>query len=403
MRILVLATTFPRRAGDTVPMFVHDLAVEMDKLGHEVSVLAPHAPGAARREQMGPLDVHRFRYFAPVSRQRLAYGGGILNNVRGSLLAKMQVAPFAAQFVRHARRVCREQRIEAVHSHWVIPCGYVGSWVAKGQGVPHVATMHAGDVAGLAKLPARERISGYVLHRTERIVAVSNYIADRFRACVSEADRALLEPRLSVMPMGVDVGGLQSGPADGEAAGETVLFIGRLVEKKGVPTLLEAMKGILRERPHAKLLVCGTGPLREQLEATARAAGIAGSVRFLGFVTDEQKARLLRARPILAVPSIEASSGDVEGLPVTILEGLAAGCAVVATRTGGVADVLVDGENGVLVQPGDVADLSRAIAGLLESPQARRRLGDEARQRAWSFDWPRIAKAYEALFAASAR
>jgi glycosyltransferase involved in cell wall biosynthesis len=394
--LLVIATTFPRRLDDTLPRFVFDLALHMQRLGDRIHVLAPHAAGAAEKEDLGGISVRRFRYFRSDHPRALAYGGGILNNVRTSPVARSQILSFTFRLMRETKRMAQETEASAIHSHWVIPCGVAAAHVVGRRGLRHVATMHAGDVAGLLKLPGKGRVAHYVLARTAHVVAVSNFVADRFLTCVAPRDRADAREKVIVLPMGVDVADLSAGPV---AAMEprSLLFVGRLVEKKGIHVLLSAVARLKDEFPDVRLLVCGTGPLRPALEDQVQRLGLGSNVEFKGFVKEEEKRALLRAKPLVIVPSIESEGGDFEGLPVAVLEGLAAGCLVVASRAGGVTDVLRDGENGLLVESGDVDGLASAIRRGLRDEGLGIGLGRRAQADSAAFDWPVIAAAYQRL------
>jgi len=320
----------------------------------------------------------------------------MLNNVRTSSVARSQIPSFTLKLMREAKRMAKDTNATAIHSHWVIPCGVAAAHVVGRHGLRHVATMHAGDVAGLLKLPGKERLAHYVLARTDHVVAVSNFVADRFLSCVASPDRADAREKVLVLPMGVDVGDLTVGPAAVVTA-RSLLFVGRLVEKKGIHVLLSAVGRLKEEFPDVHLLVCGTGPLRPVLEDQVRRLGLGSNVEFKGFVKEEAKRELLRAKPLVVVPSIESEGGDFEGLPVAVLEGLAAGCLVVASRAGGVTDVLRDGENGLLVESGDVDGLAAAIRRGLRDDSLAIGLGRRAQADAAAFDWPVIAAAYQRL------
>lgn len=396
MRALVLATTFPRSEADTIPAFVRDLSAEIASRGHAIHVLAPHAPGALLHEKWGPLEIHRFRYFIS-SYQRLAYGAGILNNVRRSHLAKLQVPLLSIQMMRHAARIAKRTNAEIIHSHWLLPSGIVGARVATKLRIPHVVTLHAGDVAGLSRLPGRAAIARYVIQRSSKVIAVSGSVANALKAIIADDTRPVLDERLEIMPMGVDTAAFQWSESPLPAT-PTFLFVGRLVEKKGILFAIEAFSHVHATDPSARLIVCGDGPLRRELEDRIEELHLSSAVDVRGPVPEAEKRLLLQRRPILLVPSITAMNGDIEGLPVTILEGLAAGCPVIASRTGGTPEAIQHDKNGILVNPRDARGLADAMIKLLRDPEHCRRLSTAAVVTAREFDWRAIGSHYDRIF-----
>jgi glycosyltransferase involved in cell wall biosynthesis len=154
-----------------------------------------------------------------------------------------------------------------------------------------------------------------------------------------------------------------------------VLFLGIVCERKGVHDLLRAWPAVLRRVPDARLVLAGSGDV-VAARALARELGIAESVETPGWILGEDKARLLREATAFALPS------HFEALPMSVLEAMAAGLPVVATRVGGVPTAIDDGGSGILLEPRDVAGLACALTTLLTDAPARRRMGEAARRAA---------------------
>jgi glycosyltransferase involved in cell wall biosynthesis len=175
---------------------------------------------------------------------------------------------------------------------------------------------------------------------------------------------------LTVVPMGVDLAGAHMAGLGARRRKYRIVFVGRLVEKKGVEYLIEAIrKGLakdtprdLRLNPATTAIIIGDGPLRAELEAQAKDLPI----EFRGQQTQLEVLRDLAKATIAAIPSVTALSGDQEGLPVTLLEAAAAGAFIVASDLPGINEVVVDGETGLLVPPRDATALLRALRTGLE-------------------------------------
>jgi glycosyltransferase involved in cell wall biosynthesis len=176
-----------------------------------------------------------------------------------------------------------------------------------------------------------------------------------------------------------------------------VLGLGRLVEKKGFAFLVEAAARV----PAVFIALAGEGDLRPELEA--QAASVKAPVRLVGALDRASVAAALGAAEIVVVPSVVDRAGNVDGLPNVLLEAMAAGRAVVASRVAGIPDVMTDGVDGILVPPNDPAALAAAMARLAADPALRRRLGDAARSTVTRrLSWDRAALTFEESYAAAA-
>jgi len=153
----------------------------------------------------------------------------------------------------------------------------------------------------------------------------------------------------------------------------TILFAGRLSREKGVHVLLEAMPAVLRARPHAVLDVAGDGPRRPDLERQARRLGITSSVRFLGPRSPCELHELYERARVFALPTLW-----MENCPISVLEAMAHSRPVVATRVGGLPELVRDGETGFLFERGNPTDLATRILEVLAAPARARAFGDRA-------------------------
>lgn len=171
----------------------------------------------------------------------------------------------------------------------------------------------------------------------------------------------------------------------------TIVFVGRLVELKGVSFLLKAANSILKDGVSAQFVIAGDGPLKQRLVEEARVLGISEHVHFIGFRKDIPK--ILSITDILVVPSLW------EGLPLTVLEAMFAGKAIVATKVGGIPEASKDGDSGILVSPRDTVGLMDGILSLLKNPEKRKNMGERAKERAIKyFDVERMVKEYERIY-----
>ena len=180
-----------------------------------------------------------------------------------------------------------------------------------------------------------------------------------------------------MIPMGIQTGLFAP---EGVPRERSVLFLGRLVPVKGVDTLIDAMKRV----PSATLTVAGSGPLKDDLRK--RASMIGDRVAFAGTLQGSAKRTALSLARVLAVPSVVLPGGRTEGLPVVVLEGMAAGCVVVASDVGGIGEVLQDGWSGFLVKPRDERALAERIQWILDHPELADAIANRARVSVRAFE-----------------
>jgi glycosyltransferase involved in cell wall biosynthesis len=308
-------------------------------------------------------------------------------NMRASWLAILQV-PFllSAQTWRIRRR---SEHIDVVNSHWMVPSGLTAAWArGRRRRFRHVLHVHAADVYLLATLPFGSRLARYVLRRTDAVLADGSHVRTALDELVGFSTGATLRP------MGAWVDDFQAAveaTPNRHQAGYLV-FVGRLVEKKGVTYLIEAMETIRRHHPQLGLVIIGDGPLRASLEADRRRLGLEEAIEFVGALPHDEVIRVIRRSRLAVVPSVIDAKGETEGMPTVVIEMMAAGLPVVGSDVDGIPDVIDHGRNGWLARPADPADLSATILQALESDDHGVR--ESALTTAASHDWAEVALAY---------
>jgi len=328
VKVAVLTTSYPRFPGDAAGRFVADAVERVRGRGVEVEVVGPE----------------QFRHFG------IAYGHGVVGNLRQRPWLALLIPALLASFVRAARRA----DADLLHAHW-IPAG----WVAARAGRPYVLQVWGTDVELARRAP---RLARAVLRRARLVIAASTALADDAR-------------RLGAREVRVIPGGVDLPEAVGEEAEPPeVLYAGRLSKEKGVLELVEASPGL-------NLVVVGDGPLRAQVPQAR------------GFVPNDELQRLYARAAVVVCPSRR------EGFGMSCLEAMAQGRPVVASDVGGLKDLVVHGETGLLVPPGDPVALRAAIVQLLGDRDLRGRLGTAARERVRErFSWKTVTDATVAAY-----
>ncbi|MBT9329476.1 glycosyltransferase [Paracidobacterium acidisoli] len=278
-------------------------------------------------------------------------------------------------------RTLRGSRPVLLHAHFAVDAA-IALPLCRRLGLPLVVTLHGYDVTRSDEALRCSAPGRIFLHRRQRLfeqaslfLCVSDHIRQR------AIERGFPAERLLTHRIGVDLSLFSPGPsADREPV---VLFVGRLVEKKGCAHLIEAMAQVQCARPEARLVLIGDGPLRVPLEAQARQS--LRNVVFLGSQPAEEVRAWMRRARLLAAPSIVAADGDSEGLPVVLCEAQAMGLPVVGYRGPGVSEAVENDETGLLVEPGNPQALAAAIGTFLRDAALASMIGHAGRRRAERF------------------
>jgi colanic acid/amylovoran biosynthesis glycosyltransferase len=314
-----------------------------------------------------------------------AHGG--VAALRAKIYRKSGIAPFF-----HAK--ARREKPALLHAHFASG-GLTAIPLAKSLGVPLLVTLHGSDVTvKWTSVESMRRLG----QEAALFLCVSHFIRDRAIAA------GLPPEKLRVHYIGVDLRQFHALPTNATGAG--VLFVGRLVEKKGCEYLLRAMATVQQAYPDCLLTVIGDGPLRGHLESVARELGLA--CRFLGAQPPAVVREHLQTTRIFCAPSVTAENGDSEGLGMVFAEAQAMGIPVVSTLHGGIPEVVANGRTGLLVSERDQEALAAAIASLLGNTSLWKQFRQNARAHIeHSFDLAKqtaeLETIYQGLIAAASQ
>ncbi|MFF5212080.1 glycosyltransferase family 4 protein [Streptosporangium sp. NPDC000396] len=338
-----------------VQVHIRDLAEALIEDGHQVQVIAPAGDDAAL-----PAYVTSVGRAVPVP-----FNGSIARMSFGFLSAN------------RVRRWVREGGFDVLHVHepFIPSVGLLACWVAKG---PIVATFHA----SYGRSRAFSVASPVIMSALEKITA---------RIAVSDAARKTLVEFIGgdavLIPNGVTVGRYSHAePLPGWDEGEVIGFLGRMDEpRKGLPVLLEAFALLAAERPKLRLLIAGPGDEQEVLEKVP--ARFHDRIGLLGMVSEEDKVRAYHSVDVFCAPNL---GGESFGIVLT--EAMSAGAAILASDIPAFRKVLGEGQAGALFTTGDAGSLARQAAELLDDPERRAKLSQEARQAVRKYDWSTVAR-----------
>jgi glycosyltransferase involved in cell wall biosynthesis len=396
----MLTTSYPRFAGDTIGTFMEPIARGIAARGHEVHVVLPWHPRLARGPAEGGVSFHPFRY-APHPRLNVfGYAAALQADVHLRVAAYLAAPLALAAAWRAVRRVAAEVGATLLHGHWIIPSGAVVT--AAGRQLPVVVSLHGSDVYVAERHTFARVAARRALGRLDWLTACSDDLRDRVIALGADPDRAV------TIPYGVDAQRFRPDAAlraegrraMGAGPNDLVLFTaGRFVRKKGFEYLIDAVGRLAPRWPALRLVIGGGGDLEAEFRARAHDRGVADRVSFPGVLTQDAVAAHLAGADIAVMPSVRDDAGNVDGLPNTVMEALASGTALVATRVGGIPSVIEHERTGWLVAERDAGALEAALDRLLADAPARAALGAAARadilgRRTWEM----VAEAFERVY-----
>jgi glycosyltransferase involved in cell wall biosynthesis len=388
-RVLVLTSTFPRWREDVEPGFVLSLCRGLTRYC-DIHVVAPHFHGAAEEDVLDEVSVTRFHYW--ISRwQTLAFEGGIANRLKRDPWKLLMLPFFVAAQALATRRLLRRRTFDVIHAHWILPQGLVALlviWGTRKNRPRLLCTAHGGDwYSGRGRWMTAIRRG--ILARMDGVTVVGTRMRESMEAA------GVYSEKISVIPMGTDLHGLFTPDDAVDRDPDTVLFAGRLVEKKGVKYLIDAFAAVRSSRPEARLMIAGWGPEESALRDHVERTGLTGCVGFLGAVPHPELACWYRRATLAVFPFVTARSGDEEGLGLVIVEAMGCECPVIVSELPAAQDLVNHESTGLLVRPRDSGGLAAAILRLLEDRGLAAQLGRTGRERVVErFDWASVVHRY---------
>jgi teichuronic acid biosynthesis glycosyltransferase TuaC len=394
VKVLMLSHMYPSAVNPTAGIFVEEQVRALIRRGHDVRVLSPRA--------IAPPLLPRWKAHRQVPGVEIWDGIPVLRprklSLPRALLGPRNSDAMLTAIARPLKRVHAAWKFDVIHAHMLVPDGWAAACVGAELDVPVLATAHRADVLDIpARGESSRRKVAQAIDSIEQIATVSD--------AIRRATESVGSPRrpVRVVPNGADTTVFR--PIDRDEAlralgiapdGPVISYVGKLVPRKGVMDLAEAL-GTLSSGPNPPptLLAAGIGELREDFERRASELGIADRVHFLGKVPHEQVATVMAAGDVFVLPSLS------EGLPTVICEAMACARPVVATAVDGTPEIVRDGETGRLVPPREPAALASALSEVLYEPDKARAMGDRALEIALeTYTWDANAALTEELYEA---
>lgn len=348
-------------------------ARELAALGHDVTVVAPYLDGCKEFDAHEPVRVVRFR---------------------GYCLGWFRFIPFAiASFVP---MLCADRIIAINIAYGGILAWFLNLFRQK----PYVTFAYAYEFLKFQRIRPAAALFRSVYRHSQAVVAISSYTRDRL------VEFGALEEKIKIILPGATPAAAQSKEYVDSvrekyaiASNRIILGVGRFIARKGHVALVRAMPHIIERIPDAMLILIGQGPTLWRAVREARQLGVRDQVLFPGYVSDDELMALYEACDVFALPTGQGAQGQVEGFGLVFTEAHAHGKPVVAGRSGGVLDAVLDNETGLLVEPEQPKALADAIISLMENPELAQRLGQAGRLRVErELNWTMFVRQVDALF-----
>jgi len=382
-KILVVTTIFPTGPSNSLGLFIYELSKRLVD-SFDLIVLAPHIKGAKTKERLGGLVVYRFRYFWPVSWQKLCYHSGILANLRRNKLLLFTV-PFLliSQFFKIIYFI-KKENIDLIHAHWFFPSGLIAGLAGKICRKQVIITAHGSDIFVL---------KGWFWNKVKKFII---FLADAISVVSPEIEKKLTRLKIGkifIVPMGVDVSLFKLKEKQEKRNRVQLLFVGRLSIAKGIVYLIKALPVIISKFPETKLAIIGLGQEKSKFEKLVDKLNLRQNVDFLGGIDNQKLPKYYQEADIFVLPSL------TEGTPVTVLEAMSCGCPVVATKVGGLPSLIKNKKNGLLVNVKSSTEISRAVIRILSENDLRDKIIREARKTVEErYNWPIIVNRFKNIY-----
>lgn len=375
MKVLLISHMYPYAANMAKGIFVHQQALELRRQGCQVTVIAPRPWTPGPLKYLNP----RWHKYAGMAETSALDGIAISRPAYLVLPRGIGMASAGHRLYRAIKNTVAalhgQEPFDLIHAHTALPDGQAGLLLKRQLGIPLAITIHGKDVQQTAERNSRCRQAIIeVVGGADRVIAVSAKI----KGLVDQLSQ--LPERTVVIHNGFAADGYKNLKPSGKSA--SIISVSNLVSTKGLALNIQAVARLRHKYPDIRYIVVGGGPEEANLRALTKSLQVEDKVEFTGPVPNHQVPGLLGKAKVFSLPS------TMEGFGIAYLEAMAAGLPVIACQGQGIADILVPGDTGLLVEPHNLEDLVRALDELLAEPERAGQMGARARKMALSqFSW----------------
>ncbi len=385
MKVLFVTTAYQRYKDDVITPWLVKLIAKLQRHGIDTSVFAPSYKGLGNQIING-VRIYRFRYFLR-RYERLTHEETAVDRIKRGPLYLILTVFYLVFGTMSIIRLVKDRRYDIIHVHWPFPHIIFGVFAKSTCRARLYSTFYGVEIRWLKKkFPFLIKPFSIFINKSDKITAISTHTAKELDSIVAQ--------KIEIVPFSAAFEEKKGTVTDARE----IIFVGRLVERKGVKYLIEAMARISDEIPH-RLVIIGDGPEREALQRITKNLNLEGKITFVGRVSDGDLYRYYETCSFLVLPAVYDKKGDIEGLGVVLIEAMSYMKPVIASDAGGITDVVENGVNGLLVPPGDTSALASAIKTLATDDSLRKKMGLKAKAIIdEKFNWNKIVSRLIALY-----
>lgn len=380
MRVLVIGSVYPRFEKDTEVPWLRTSILKLKEAGLQIEVLAPSYRGLSSHSIDGT-TVHRFRY-APASLEVLTHDEGAPSKMANKPWMQLLAIPYILSGFFKCLRLARREHFDIIHVHWPFPHGLIALGAVKWFKIPMVLNFHGAELLLIRKHAWVAPILRFILRQSSAVLANSSFTASKVKA--------LRNTDVECSPYGTTLQTKVETKSQLTQNKFRILFVGRHIERKGLIYLIQAAAKLDSSRFEVR--IAGAGDLTKSLQKAA-AKLAAETVTFTGKLSTEDLKQEYEKANAFVLPAIVDQKGDTEGLGVVLIEALEYGLPVVASNVGGIPDVIINNQTGLLVEQKNPDALVNAFTKIANDSSLSEALVAGAREHIKAhFSWEAIIK-----------
>lgn len=379
LRVLFIVTAFPRYEGDIITPWLTETLKRLSAKGVKVEVFAPSYQGLKSQNIFG-VKVHRFRYFF-AKWEKLTHEETTPDRLKKGFFYKLLVLFYLLGGAIEIYRHCRKNRYDVIHDHWPFPhflFGYIGKLASIKKRPKLVSSFYGVELRWVkTKMPFFKPFLSWGIKKSDIVTAISSYTANLVREFVPIPVKSI--PFGAAIKESTTVSGQRTTDRE-----KRILFVGRLVERKGVAYLIEAFEILSKNWSlfpvPSSLIIVGDGSEAGRLQKLVKEKNLEDKVKFTKAVSSPELDEYYRNCDVFVLPAITDSKGDTEGLGVVLLEAMSYKKPVIGSNLGGIVDIIKDGKTGLLVKEKNPCELANAIHRVLTDENLAKELGENGYQ-----------------------
>jgi glycosyltransferase involved in cell wall biosynthesis len=397
MRIAVLTSSYPRFKGDGTAPFVMSISEALAKRAHILHIIAPYDILVDEKFE-SPVPIKRFKYIWPKNFHIMGHARSLKADVKLRSSSVILVPFFAIASIINLIKEARKIDAQIIHAHWVLPNGFSAAIASKILGIPFIISLHGSDIFTASKNILFRAVAKWTFQQSSFVTACSQELCDRAKQINKNIN-------IKVIPWGADPEKFKPltdknkiREKYGWSPDEIIIStLGRMVYKKGFSQLIDIAPSLINSDKKVRIVIGGSGPLENELKEKTTQMELSKNVLFPGRIPWNEVPEFLAASDIFVLPSQRDIAGNLDGLPTVLLEAMACGLPCVASDVGGVS-MVINKNNGFLVQPSDTNQLLSKLLLLIQNSKLREEMSAASRKDILlQFNWESVAKVFEKI------